>query len=96
MRPSCGEGVPGPGGNLLFLLPPGWPADVKLVAGEQEVWAPLLPGTEPPTEPDWAVLLLERARVAYPSARYDELLRKISGDVVLSHRARLLYPPSLR
>ena len=49
-----------------------------------------------PTEPDWAVLLLERARVAYPSARYDELLRKISGDVVLSHRARLLYPPSLR
>jgi|SRR6184192_1831471 len=46
-----------------------------------------------PTEPDWAVLLLERARVAYGSARYDELLRKIPGDVVLSHRARLLYPP---
>ncbi len=56
------------------------------------------PGQEiTPTEPDWAVLLLERARVAYAdgSARYGELLRKIPGDVVLAHRARLLYPPAL-
>jgi len=56
------------------------------------------PGQEiTPTEPDWAVLLLERARVAYADggARYGELLRKIPGDVVLAHRARLLYPPAL-
>jgi alginate lyase len=48
-----------------------------------------------PTEPDWAVLLLERARVAYADGdgRYGELLRKVPADVVLSHRARLLYPP---
>jgi alginate lyase len=47
-----------------------------------------------PTEPDWAVLLLERAQVVHTdeSARYGELLRKIPPDVVLSHRARLLYP----
>jgi hypothetical protein len=47
-----------------------------------------------PTEPDWAVLLLERAQVVYidESARYGALLRKIPPDVVLSHRARLLYP----
>ena len=43
-------------------------------------------------EPDWAVLLLERARIAYGEPRYGALLRKIPGDVVLSHRARLLYP----
>jgi hypothetical protein len=48
------EGLPGPGDNQLFLLPPGWPADTRLVASEQEVWAPVLPGTEPPVEPDWA------------------------------------------
>ncbi len=45
-----------------------------------------------PIEPDWAVLLLERARIAYGEPRYGALLRKIPGDVVLSHRARLLYP----
>ncbi len=43
-----------------------------------------------PIEPDWAVLLLERARIAYGEPRYGGLLRKIPGDVVLSHRARLL------
>ncbi len=45
-----------------------------------------------PAEPDFLVLLLKRARVAYQDARYGELLRKIPGDVVLSHRAQLLYP----
>jgi alginate lyase len=51
------------------------------------------PGVEiTPTEPDWPVLLLERARMAYGDGRYGELLRKIPGDVVRSHRARLLYP----
>src|SRR6266480_3740957 len=45
-----------------------------------------------PIEPDWAVLLLERARIAYGEPRFGALLRKIPGDVVLSHRARLLYP----
>jgi len=37
-------------------------------------------------------LLLERARIAYGELRYGALLRRIPGDVVLSHRARLLYP----
>jgi len=37
------------------------------------------------------VLLLERARLAYGDA-YGDVLRRIPGDLVLSHRARLLYP----
>jgi hypothetical protein len=51
-----------------------------------------------PPESDWAVLLLERARIAYGDgdARYGRLLGQLPGDVVLSHRARLLYPPSIR
>jgi hypothetical protein len=46
--------------------------------------------------PDFLVLLLQRARVAYrgrdADARYGELLRRIPGDVVRTHRAALLYP----
>ena len=53
------------------------------------------PGQEiTPIEPDWAVLLLARARLTYGEPRYGVLLREIPGDVVLSHRARLLYPDS--
>jgi len=53
------------------------------------------PGQEiTPIEPDWAVLLLARARLTYGEPRYGALLREIPGDVVLSHRARLLYPDS--
>ena len=43
-------------------------------------------------EPEAFVLLLARARLVYGDARYDSLLKKIPGDVTLSHRARLLYP----
>jgi hypothetical protein len=46
--------------------------------------------------PDFLVLLLQRARVAYgrgdARARYGALLRRIPGDVVRTHRAQLLYP----
>jgi hypothetical protein len=44
-----------------------------------------------PSAPDYLVLPLERARVAYGGA-YGDLLRRIPGDLVLSHRAQLLYP----
>jgi len=44
-----------------------------------------------PNAPDFLVLILERARIAYGDG-YGELLRKIPGDLVLSHRAQLLYP----
>jgi hypothetical protein len=49
-----------------------------------------------PNAPDFLVLLLERARVAYGEngGRYGALLRRLPGDVLLSHRARLLYPDS--
>jgi hypothetical protein len=49
-----------------------------------------------PNSPDFLVLLLERARVAYGAegAPYGEQLRGMSGDAVLSHRAWLLYPDS--
>jgi hypothetical protein len=41
--------------------------------------------------PDFLVLMLERARIAYGD-EYGDLLRKIPRDLVLSHRAQLLYP----
>ncbi len=46
-----------------------------------------------PMEPDWPVLLLERARVAYGDARYGKLLEKIPAEAVRSNRAQLLYQP---
>ena len=50
------------------------------------------PGLEiTPNAPDFLVLLLERARIAYGDG-YGEALRKIPGDLVRSHRAQLLYP----
>ena len=50
------------------------------------------PGSQiSPNAPDFLVLLLERARLAYGDA-YGDVLRRIPGDLVLSHRARLLYP----
>ena len=50
------------------------------------------PGSQiTPNAPDFLVLLLERARLAYGDA-YADVLRRIPGDLVLSHRARLLYP----
>jgi hypothetical protein len=45
-----------------------------------------------PIGPDAFVLLLLRARTVYDDARYGELLRRIPGDVIGSHRAQLLYP----
>ena len=45
-----------------------------------------------PTEPDFLVLPLEQARLAYGDARYGALLRQIPEDAVRSHRAQLLYP----
>jgi len=81
--------APGSGGSirkaLAYLVPY---ADTALKWPGQQI---------APAESDWAVLLLERAGVAYAdgSARYGELLRKLPGDVVLSHRAQLLYPPAL-
>jgi hypothetical protein len=46
--------------------------------------------------PDFLVLLLQRARVAFgrgdAATHYGALLRRIPGDVVRSHRAQLLYP----
>jgi len=44
-----------------------------------------------PNTPDGFVLLLARARIVYGDA-YEDVLRKIPGDMVLSHRAQLLYP----
>jgi hypothetical protein len=47
-----------------------------------------------PNAPDFLVLLLERARVAYgeQGAGYGERARALPGDVLLSHRAQLFYP----
>jgi hypothetical protein len=49
-----------------------------------------------PNAPDFLVLLLQRARVAFgagdTAAHYGALLQRIPGDVVRSHRAQLLYP----
>ena len=46
--------------------------------------------------PDFLVLLLQRARVAFgrgdAATHYGALLQRIPGDVVRSHRAQLLYP----
>jgi len=46
-----------------------------------------------PMEPDWPVLLLERARVAYGDVRYGKLLEKSPAEAVRSNRAQLLYQP---
>jgi Alginate lyase len=45
-----------------------------------------------PTAPDFLVLLLQRARTVFRDGRYGALLERTPGDVVRSHRARLLYP----
>jgi hypothetical protein len=49
-----------------------------------------------PNAPDFLVLLLLRARVAFgrgdAATHYGALLKRIPGDVVRSHRAQLLYP----